>query len=97
MSRTLSTTAHVGEVDVEVDVDDLLRELDDDDLIQELRDRGLGGPVTGIEYAYQCLLRRDLNGALAALEPLVHPRFPSSAAAEAVYKKVMAEKKEPRP
>ena len=94
MGRTLQTTAYVGNVEVDVDIDELLEEVDTEDLIQELQDRGEDIPMTGLDLVYQCLLRNDLNGALVALEPLIHPRFPSTKAAEAVYRKAMAAKKE---
>lgn len=92
--RTLSTTAYVGEVDVEVDVDDFLGEIDTEDLLEELRHRGEEVPLEGVDFAYQCLLRGDVNGALAVLEPIIRPRFPSIEAADAVYRRAMATSKD---
>lgn len=93
--HTLSTTAYVGEVDVEVDFDDLLGEIDTEDLLKELRHRGEEVPLEGLDLAYQCLLRGDVNGALAVLEPIIRPRFPSIEAADAVYRRAMATSKDP--
>ena len=93
MVRTLTTTAYVGEVDVEVDVDDLLGEVSTEDLLEELRERGEDVPLNGLGLAYQCLLRGDANGALAILEPILHPRFPSTKIAEAAYRKAMSASK----
>lgn len=95
MGRTLSTTAHVGEVNVEVDVDDFLGEIDTEDLLEELRHRGEEVPLDGVDLAYQCLLRGDVNGALAVLEPIIRPRFPSIEASEFVYRRAMAASKDP--
>ena len=95
MGRTLSTTAYVGEVDVEVDVDDLLGEIDTEDLIEELHQRGGDIPLEGVDLAYQCLMRGDVNGALAVLEPIIRPRFPSAEIAKAAYRKAMAARKDP--
>ena len=39
--RTIYTTAYVGDIDVEVGIDELLREVDDDELLDEMKDRKL--------------------------------------------------------
>ena len=39
--RTIYTEAYVGDVDVEVSVDDLLMELSDEEFLEEMKDRGL--------------------------------------------------------
>jgi hypothetical protein len=94
MGRTLTTTAYVGDVEVDVDVDELLGEVSTEDLLEEIRERGEDVPLNGLELAYQCLLRGDANGALAILEPILHPRFPSTKIAEAAYRKAMSASKE---
>jgi hypothetical protein len=93
MRATLTTTAYVGEVEVDVDVGELLGEISTEDLLEELQGRGEDVPLDGLGLAYQCLLRGDANGALAILEPILHPRFPSTKIAEAAYRKAMAASK----
>ena len=38
--RTISTTAYVGDIDVDVELSEIMFELEDDELIEELKDRG---------------------------------------------------------
>ncbi len=42
--NTIYTTAYVGDVDVEIDTDNLICELNDGELIDEMKNRGLSFP-----------------------------------------------------
>jgi hypothetical protein len=58
--RTISTTAYVGDVDVDVELSDIMFELEDDELIEELKDRGYTTLNTNYSNVEDDQLRRVL-------------------------------------
>lgn len=89
----IHTTAYVGEVDVDVDLDDI----DTKDLIRELANRGEEPPRHAMLQIRDCLMRNRPNEALALLDTILFPRFHSPDHAKAIYQQTMDQKKDAHP